>query len=171
MSKPVKLQSVVRGEGNRWGTNLNFIPKNREKYKGSLPVKLKSRLERMLCTYLDTEPKVNSWSYESVQITYISPLDGAEHRYYPDFLCVITPPGDSSQPYTALIEVKPNDHIPSPKNFGKANSRKDPSAKAIVLKELINNQAKFAAAKLYCDARAWKFILMTESVLNTKMSR
>ena len=56
-------------------TQGNFSPVNVSKYKGSLPVIYRSKLELIVFRWLDCNSKVISWGSESVVIPYYSPLD------------------------------------------------------------------------------------------------
>lgn len=138
-----------------------FKPKNPEKYKGD-PTNIiyRSSWELKLMSYLDAHPDVVEWSSEEFCIPYRSPKDNRIHRYYPDFKIKQKKDGKLE---TIVIEVKPlKQSIPPEKGT---------KTKRTFLNEVITygiNQAKWKAAKEYCESRMWKFMVMTEKDLGIK---
>ena len=135
-----------------------FRPTNPKKYKGDPNnVIYRSSWELKLMLYLDRHPEVVQWSSEEIVIPYRSPIDGRLHRYFPDFYVRKNVNGKIE---TLLIEVKPKVQT------------KPPTVQKKCTKKYINevmtwgiNEAKWKAAKLYCEDRDWKFVLMTEKEL------
>lgn len=139
-----------------------FKPRNPSKYKGD-PTNIiyRSRWESKFMNYLDSHPDVLQWSSEELIIPYRSPVDGKMHRYFPDFLVRKQNPQGIIE--TLLIEIKP------------ASQTKEPVKKKTINKAYISevmtwgvNQAKWKAAKEFCDDRKWKFVILTEKELNIK---
>jgi len=55
--------------------------------KCSKPVEYRSGWEKTICDYLDNDPTVLAYAYESVEINYTSNLTSKKvRRYFPDFL-------------------------------------------------------------------------------------
>jgi hypothetical protein len=144
--------------------------KNREKYKGNADnIVYRSSWERTLMEWLDKNPNVIEWSSEELAIPYISPLDGEFHRYFPDIWCKCKKA--DGQVETIVIEVKPEKESPIDEN----GNPKDPPKRGkrlmrYYLKEVARwgvNDAKFQAAKAFCEDRGWKFQVLTEKELNS----
>lgn len=139
-----------------------FKPRNPSKYKGNPSnIIYRSRWECKLMNYLDTHPDVLQWASEELIIPYRSPVDGKMHRYFPDFL--VRKRNSQGIVETLLVEIKP------------AEQTKEPTKKKTINKAYINevmtwgiNQAKWKAAKEYCEERKWKFLILTEKELNIK---
>jgi len=139
-----------------------FKPINPQKYKGNPSnIIYRSGWELKLMAYLDKHPDVIQWSSEEVIIPYRSPIDGRIHRYFPDFY--VKKKNIDGSIETSLIEVKP------------AAQTKPPVKKTKITRQYINevttwgvNEAKWKAAKEYCDDRKWSFLIFTEKELNIK---
>jgi hypothetical protein len=146
-----------------------FKPKNTEKYRGD-PDKIvyRSMMERRLMNWLDGNPQVLEWASEEFSIPYISPLDGKFHRYFPDFWVKMQKPDGSIE--TAVIEVKMTKESPLDENGNpKAMPERGKRLMKYYLREVATlgvNEAKFSAAKAFCEDRGWKFKVMTEKDLN-----
>jgi len=136
--------------------------KNPSKYRGDPSnVIYRSSWELRVQKYLDDHPSVIWWSSEEIIIPYRDPVTGKVRRYYPDFLTKIKKSDSTSK--TLLIEIKPQYQVDGPK----VQKRKT--------KKYINevytyavNQAKWKAAKEYCDDRLWEFTVITENDLGIK---
>jgi hypothetical protein len=139
-----------------------FHPKNPSKYKGdSTNIIYRSLWELRLMTYLDAHPDVILWASEEFCIPYRSPLDGRVHRYFPDFWIKQKLPDGKID--TKVIEVKP------------FSQTKPPTVKSRKTKQYLHevatwgiNEAKWTAAKSFCDSKGWKFVIMTEKELGIK---
>ena len=112
--------------------------------------------------YLDTTPSVLRWSSEEIIIPYRSPIDGRRHRYFPDFwVKVKTSEGLVKE---SLIEVKPKAQCSPPKGAPPKDRRK----RGRFIREVKTwgiNEAKWKAAKAYCDDRKWGWKILTEDDL------
>ena len=140
-----------------------FKPKNRAKYKGDhTAITYRSLWELRFMRYLDTTPSVLKWSSEEIVIPYRSPIDGRRHRYFPDFwVKVKTSEGVVKE---SLIEVKPKAQCSPPKGAPPKDRRK----RGRFIREVKTwgvNEAKWKAAKAYCDDRKWGWKILTEDDL------
>lgn len=139
-----------------------FRPKNPQKYRGDPSnIIYRSNWELKLMIYLDGHPDVLQWASEELVIPYRSPIDGKLHRYFPDFF--VKKKNKDGVVESVVIEVKPSVQSNPPKVQSK------PTRKYI--REVVTygiNQAKWKAAKDFCDDRKWKFIVLTEKELGIK---
>lgn len=139
-----------------------FKPKNPKKYKGDpTNIVYRSSWELKLMLYLDDHKDVISWSSEEIIIRYRSPIDGKIHRYFPDFK--VTKINKEGKLETALIEVKPLYQTVPPERQNKITKK--------YITEVKNwgiNEAKWKAAKEFCQDRGWSFHIFTERELGIK---
>ena len=133
--------------------------KNPSKYKGDYNnVTYRSSWELKLMNWCDTTPAVLEWGSEIAVIPYVSPVDKKVHRYFVDFYMKIKDKNGLEEKY--LVEVKP-------KKF-----TQEPVKPKRVTKQFIEevftygvNQAKWKAAREFCEDRRWKFVVLTEDEL------
>jgi hypothetical protein len=131
---------------------------NPHKYIGD-PKKIiyRSSWELKICQKLDHADYVLGWACEAPHpLIYISPKDGLPHRYYPDFI-VVTFDKINNKKVVTLIEVKPYKEKFPPSKKGKKKSR--------YIQECVTysiNQAKWEAARKFCEQKGWQFSIMTE---------
>ena len=132
-----------------------FRPNNPKKYVGNTKqIVYRSLLERRFMRYCDLNEDILYWASEELPVRYYNPLDKKYHRYFPDFV-VKTVNNDKY-----MIEIKPSRQVKKPKQpKRKTNSSMRESF------EYIKNQAKWQAAKSYCDDNGMKFKLITEKDL------
>ena len=140
-----------------------FKPKNRAKYKGDhTAITYRSLWELRFMRYLDTTSSVLKWSSEEIVIPYRSPIDGRRHRYFPDFwVRVKTSEGVVKESH---IEVKPKAQCSPPKGSPPKDRRK----RGRFIREVKTwgiNEAKWKAAKAYCNDRKWGWKILTEDDL------
>lgn len=147
-----------------------FRPKNPGKYKGD-PTKIiyRSLWELKFFKRCDIHPDVVWWQSEEVVVPYRSPIDGKAHRYFPDVIVNIINK-KTGKPGTVMIEIKPYAQT-RPPNI--SNKNKTPSGR--VSRRYLNevktwgvNEAKWNAAKRYCDQRGREFQIYTEHELGIK---
>lgn len=139
-----------------------FYPKNPKKYRGNLDnIIWRSTWELRFFKYLDENSNILEWSSEEIIISYISPVDGKYHRYFPDVFLKARQPDNSIK--SILAEIKPQ------------YQTVEPVKKSRVTKQYITevvtygvNQAKWKAAREYCADRGWEFRLITEKELGIK---
>jgi hypothetical protein len=135
-----------------------YIPKHPEKYIGDVKnVFFRSSWERKLMIYLDENPAILKWGSEELIIPYRSPVDGKNHRYFPDMVVMYKTKNDEIK--HAVIEVKPLAQTKPPKATmtGKNTKR--------FIKETITyavNSAKWTAATAWCKHNNFDFIILTE---------
>lgn len=138
-----------------------FTPVNPDKYLGDPKnIVYRSSWEKRLLVYLDNHPHVLQYASEEFFIPYISPVDGRQRRYFPDFL--IKKRNKQGIVETLIIEVKPKNQTQKPRQ--RANQKK-------MLQETVQyavNQAKWKAAEQFCADRKWKFMILTEAELGIK---
>lgn len=133
--------------------------KNPAKYRGDYNnVIYRSSWELKLMNWCDSTPAVLEWGSEVAVIPYVSPVDNRVHRYFVDFYMKIQDKNGNIEKY--LVEVKP-------KKF-----TKEPVKPKRVTKNFIEevytygvNQAKWKAAREFCEDRRWKFVVLTEDEL------
>lgn len=133
--------------------------KNPAKYRGDYNnVIYRSSWELKLMNWCDSTSAVLEWGSEVAVIPYVSPVDNKVHRYFVDFYMKIQDKNGNIEKY--LVEVKP-------KKF-----TQEPVKPKRVTKQFIEevftygvNQAKWKAAREFCDDRRWKFVVLTEDEL------
>lgn len=126
-----------------------FTPSNPDKYIGTYPIEYRSSWELTIMNLFDNHPNVEQWASETIEIPYISPVDGRWHKYIPDFFVIYLDKNEKR--YGEIIEVKP-----ASQTFEDlAKSRKDK-------KELLINQAKWKYAVEWCKSQGIEFRIMTE---------
>ncbi len=135
-----------------------FKPKHPEKYTGdSGRIIYRSRWELIVMQHFDQHPDVITWSSEEMVIPYVSPVDNRRHRYFPDF--VVKLKDKDGKIKVVMIEVKPAYQVAEPKK------PKTSAASRRYLTEVKTwsvNQAKWAAARDFCEDKGWQFMIITE---------
>ena len=136
-----------------------YIPKNSTKYIGTYPVQPKSTWERKFCRWLDANPSVIKWSSENIYIQYYDPVQQKNRRYYPDFYMEVL--GISGKLKRYIVEIKPQHETVLPVKTAKK------SKKTMLYQEAsyLTNQAKWKAARQYCNKLGYDFRIITERQL------
>jgi|TARA_Y100000004_G_scaffold177282_1_gene218730 hypothetical protein len=138
----------------------NFKPKNPQKYKGDHNnIIYRSMWEKKFMIFCDLNSTIVEWGSEEVIIPYRCPTDGKVHRYYPDFYIKVVNKAGQKKKY--LIEVKPKKQTIPPNEKPK---KKTATWKREVLTFMKNN-AKWEAAKDFCEDRQMNFLILTEDHL------
>ena len=114
--------------------------------------------ERKFMVYCDKNENILEWGSEEIVIPYRSPIDNRIHRYFPDFYIKVKDVSGQIKKY--IIEVKPKRQCIAPK----VQSRKTKKYINEVM-EYAKNQAKWEAAKEYCEDRRYEFKVLTEDDL------
>ena len=137
-----------------------FKPTDPKKYLGQASnIIYRSRWELRFMSYLDRNPAVIRWASEEFFIWYVSPIDGRPHRYFPDFW--VEKKNRKGEVDTVVVEIKPSSQSRPPKKpRGKPTNRFIQEAKTWSV-----NEAKWIAAREYCDKHGWEFMVMTEKDL------
>lgn len=107
--------------------------------------------------FCDTNSSVIEWGSEEVIIPYRAP-DGKIRRYYPDFYIKVREQGGKTSKY--IIEIKPKRQTKPPNDA----NRKTAAYRNAAL-TFIKNQAKWSAAREYCEDRQMNFLILTEDHL------
>jgi hypothetical protein len=138
-----------------------FLPRNINKYKGSLPIIYRSGLELKAFRWMDNNPNIISWGSESVIIPYFSPLDMEKkiHRYFVDLVAHLK--NKEGVIKKLLIEVKPHKQTSAPTY----SPRKGKKTVLYEQTQFLINSAKWEAAKAWCDKNNYTFIILTEKHL------
>jgi hypothetical protein len=150
----------ILGKKNRNYIQGIFTPKNREKYKGSLPIIFRSRLEMLCFRWMDNNPNIISWGSESIVIPYTSPKDGKMHRYFVDLVVHLKDKQGNIK--KLLIEVKPEKQTKPPTESKKKKQ-------STIIYEKISyavNLAKWQAAKSWAASKGYTFLIINEKHLN-----
>jgi hypothetical protein len=139
-----------------------YKPSNPEKYKGNYNnIICRSSWERKFCRWCDLNENVISWGSEEFFIPYVSPIDNKVHRYYPDFIIQVKESNGKNKTY--LIEVKPKKQTLPPVKKSKVTKNFIYETKTYAV-----NQAKWKAAKEWCDDRLIEFKIITEDELGIR---
>lgn len=137
-----------------------FRPQKPEKYKGD-PTKIiyRSSYELKFMQYCDLTESVNEWRSEEFFIPYISPIDNKVHRYFPDFFVKYKDKNGNNR--TLVIEIKPEKDLKMPEQ----NPKRKTKSWAFRVKTWAVNQAKWKAAREFCEDRNYEFRILTEKEL------
>jgi hypothetical protein len=133
-----------------------FVPKNKDKFIGSKAV-YRSSLELRFMKFCDVNENVIKWGSENVIIPYYNPLDNKMHRYFVDNFVQIKE-GNKVKRY--LVEIKPSSQLSPPKTKYRKKSN-------LIYEQtmFITNQAKWQAAREWCNKKGFEFIIITEKHL------
>lgn len=133
--------------------------KNPAKYRGDIhDVVYRSSWELKFMNWCDTTPAVLEWGSEIAVIPYISPVDKRVHRYFVDFYMKVKDKNGLIEKY--LVEIKPKKFTEEPVKPKRVTKQ--------FLEEVFTygvNQAKWKAAREFCEDRKWKFVVLTEDEL------
>lgn len=142
--------------------------KNISKYKDDPSnVIYRSSWELKMFRWLDLNPDITGWQSESIAIPYLSPIDKKIHRYFPDVIFDVMQGGELK---TYMIEIKPASQT-RPPNPAKRNATPTGRVSTRYLREaaeFAKNDAKWDAARRYCNAKGWTFLVWTEKHLGIK---
>ena len=146
------------------GENIKskYTPVYPSKYQGNTKhIISRSSWERKFCQWCDMNNSIISWASEEFSIPYVSPKDNRVHKYYPDYLIKVKEKNDMIKTY--VVEVKPYKQTRPPKT----PKRKTKS----YLTECVTyavNQAKWKAAKEFCEDHRIEFKVVTEKELGIR---
>ena len=144
--------------------NFEKYLKNPSKYKGVMPITLRSGWEIKFATWLDKNASVLNWNSETIIIKYdfLDPVKKTvrNHRYFTDFWMRIEDKNKAIKEY--VIEIKPYDQTRPP-----AKPKRQTQAHQKRVFTYLKNQAKWAAARKFCEdqqrlGKDISFIILTE---------
>lgn len=128
-----------------------FVLKNPNKYIGLSQPTYRSSWEWAFMNFCDTNENIQRWASEAIRIPYRNPLTGRQTIYVPDFLIQYVDKNKKLQ--TEVIEIKPQNQQIIEK-VGRNQAR----ANAYAV-----NQAKWAAAFIWCKNSGLKFRILNET--------
>jgi hypothetical protein len=133
-----------------------YKPINPQKYVGDpTNVIYRSLWERQVMQYLDLNSNIDQWASEEFVIWYVSPEDGKNHRYFPDFWVKLK--NKKGETTIVIVEVKPLLQTKPPKEPKRKTHRYYSD-----LKKYAINLAKWNTAKNLCESKGWIFKILTE---------
>lgn len=130
-----------------------FTMSNPEKYIGTLVPIYRSSWEWSFMRFCDTNPSIQKWASEAINIPYRDPLTGRQTIYVPDFFIQYV--DKTGKMLVELIEVKPA----SQTIIERVGKNKYNQA------QFVKNQAKWAAANAWCKQQGIKFRIINENDL------
>ena len=138
-----------------------YKPNNPKKYNGDYRnIIFRSNWERRFCSWCDLNENVLEWGSEEFWIPYRAP-DGRVRRYFPDFIMKVKE--QTGEIKTYVIEVKPAKQTRRPKPRKKVTKSYLYECKTYEV-----NQAKWKAAREWCDDRKVEFKIITEKELGIR---
>ena len=139
-----------------------YYPSYPKKYKGNPNnIVCRSSWERKFCVWCDLNENILEWASEEFCIPYISPVDNRIHRYFPDFIIKVKENDGKIKTY--IVEVKPERQTVPPKKKTRVTKSYIYECQTYAV-----NQAKWKAAKEFCDDRMIEFKIVTEKELGIK---
>ena len=139
-----------------------YQPSHPRKYKGDpTNIIFRSLWERKFMVYCDKNSNILEWNSEEIIIPYISPVDGKQHRYFPDFYMKVKESNGQIKRY--VIEVKPLKQCSPPKK-----PKRQTKGYIREAYEYAKNQAKWKEAREWCADRQFEFKVVTEKELGIK---
>ena len=142
----------------------HYLPEHPEKVmtrQGELPA-FKSKLEWKMMRYCDLTPAVVKWCYEPpfAVVPYYDKGAKKNRHYYVDFVLWVKDPKAPGGVRQVWIEIKPYDQTIPPKVKQRVSE-----SQVFTIKTYITNQCKWEAARRYCTAHGFDFIVVTEKEL------
>ena len=136
-----------------------YRPSNPRKYKGDpTNVIYRSLWERKFMQWCDLNTNILEWGSEEFFIPYRSPVDKRVHRYFPDFYVKCRTTNGTTAKY--VIEVKPLKQTSPPEKKKRVTKKYLTEVTRYAI-----NEAKWLAAKKYCNQRNMVFKILTEKEL------
>lgn len=130
-----------------------FTMLNPEKYVGTKSPIYRSSWEWSFMRFCDTNPSIQKWASEAINIPYRDPLTGRQTIYVPDFFIQYV--DKKGKMMVELIEIKPA----SQTILERVGKNKYNQA------QFVKNQAKWAAANAWCKQQGIKFRIVNENDL------
>ena len=135
-----------------------YTPNNPDKYLGDhRQIIFRSSWELRFFEFCDRNPNVIKWASEEIKIPYHKPTDVGANRnkvrhYYPDVYLEVQNKHGERRKY--LVEIKPMKEV--------AVTSKSSMYDKI---SILINEAKWKAAKCFCDKQGIEFKIVTEHSL------
>ena len=140
-----------------------YRPSYPKKYKGDQRnIIYRSLWERKFMNYCDLNENILEWASEEFFIPYHDPTTNRVRRYFPDFFIKYKDKDNNIR--RSVIEVKPMRETLQPKAT-KGKSRKTMINESMTY---VKNQAKWKAAREFCEDRKLEFKIMTEKELGIR---
>ena len=124
-----------------------------DKYVGTKMPTYRSSWEWSFMRFCDTNESVQKWASEAISIPYRDPLTNRNTIYVPDFFIQYV--DKKGKMIVELIEIKPA----SQTILERVGKNKHNQA------QFVKNQAKWAAAALWCRQQGIKFRILNENDL------
>lgn len=124
---------------------------NPEKYVGTKQPIYRSSWEFSFMRFCDTNPAIQKWASEAINIPYKDPLTGRNTIYVPDFFIQYL--DKNNRLNVELIEIKPA----SQTLLERVGKNKYNQA------QFVKNQAKWQAANIWCKQQGIKFRILNEN--------
>jgi len=131
-----------------------FKPKNPTKYIGKGDPVYRSSWELKFFRFCDDNINVVEWASEAVIIPYISPIDKKVHRYHTDGIIAIK---EANGIKKYIVEIKPSAQTKLP-----VKGKKRQSTMVYETVRYAQNQAKWDAARKWCQKHGYEFLILTE---------
>jgi len=128
-----------------------FTMRHPEKYVGTKTPTYRSSWEFTFMNFCDNNPSVQKWASEAIQIPYRDPLTNKNTVYVPDFFIQYV--DKRGTVLTELIEIKPSTQT----ILERVGKNKYNQA------QYVKNQAKWAAASVWCKQQGIKFRILNEN--------
>ena len=128
-----------------------FTMRHPEKYVGTKTPTYRSSWEFTFMNFCDNNPSVQKWASEAIQIPYRDPLTNKNTVYVPDFFIQYV--DKRGTVLTELIEIKPSTQT----ILERVGKNKYNQA------QYVKNQAKWAAASIWCKQQGIKFRILNEN--------
>jgi sarcosine oxidase delta subunit len=132
-----------------------FKPNNPEKYVGNVAdIVFRSSYELEFLRRIDNNPDVLKYTSETIKIKYYNPLKQRWARYFVDIFMEVM---ENGKRVKYLVEIKPVNQITQPKH----TKHKKFQTYLTEMATYSVNQAKWQAAKKWCDQHGCKFVVVT----------
>lgn len=109
----------------------------------------RSSYEKKFMTWLETHKTVKYWGSECFCIPYYYVVDEKIHKYYPDYFV------EFEDGTCMVVEIKPSNQTKKPINEN-----------CWAYKEYVKNMCKWKATKEFCEAKGYKFKILTEQTIS-----
>lgn len=165
-----KKKLLGKGNVSQYSQGI-YTAKNKQKcLNKNGKIHYKSSYEAKFAHILDVErPNVLKWGYETLTLTYKSPIDKKLHRYYMDFIFDVKKGNGEIETY--LVEIKPSkekEEIDLYESKGitiKRHGNMKDTSWLYKQRAFLINIEKWRAARRYCKSKGYIFIVITEKDL------